>query len=138
MAAVEYQEPGFRLSQIWSDKRSRGIVIQIIALAALFGFVAYIVNNTISNLEQLGIETGYGFLGEPANYDINQRLIDYDSRSPHIRATFVGILNTLLVAACGIVLATLLGFTAGVLRLSQNFLISRRRDRRRRILAFHG
>ena len=125
MAAVEIQESGFRLSQIWSDKRSRGIVIQIFALAALFAFVAYIVNNTINNLEQLGVETGYGFLGEPANYDINQRLIEYDSRSSHLQATFVGILNTLLIAGCGIVLATILGFIAGVLRLSKNFLISK-------------
>ncbi|MEM7225515.1 MAG: ABC transporter permease subunit [Pseudomonadota bacterium] len=125
MAAVEYQEPGFRISQIWSDKRSRGVVIQIIALAALFGFLAFIVNNTINNLDQLGVETGYGFLWEPANYDINQRLIEYDSRSPHIRATVVGILNTVLVAFSGIVMATILGFIAGVLRLSHNFLINR-------------
>ena len=100
-------------------KRSRAILIQIAAVAALFAFVTYIANNTISNLELLGIDTGYGFLWEPANYDINQRLIDYDSRSPHIRATVVGILNTLLVSVTGIIMATVIGFVAGVLRLSR-------------------
>jgi general L-amino acid transport system permease protein len=125
MTAIELESDGWSLSSIWSDKRSRGMLIQIAALAALFAFVAYIVDNTISNLKLLGIETGYGFLFEPANYDISQRLIDYDSRSPHIRATIVGILNTLLVSVAGIVTATLLGFTAGVLRLSHNWLISK-------------
>jgi general L-amino acid transport system permease protein len=125
MTAIELVTDGWSPSRIWSDKRSRGILIQIAALAALFAFVAYIVDNTIDNLELLGIETGYGFLFEPANYDINQRLIDYDSRSPHIRATVVGILNTLLVSAAGIVAATVLGFLAGVLRLSHNWLISK-------------
>jgi general L-amino acid transport system permease protein len=125
MTAIELKSEGWSLGSLWSEKRSRGILIQIAALAALFAFVAYIVDNTISNLELLGIDTGYGFLLEPANYDINQRLIEYDSRSPHIRATMVGILNTLLVSAAGIVAATVIGFVAGVLRLSQNWLIGR-------------
>jgi general L-amino acid transport system permease protein len=125
MSAVEYEKPAFQISQIWLDQKTRGIAIQIVALAALFAFLAFIVSNTINNLELLGIETGYGFLADPASYDINQRLIEYDSRSSHGRAAIVGILNTLLVAFCGIILATLVGFTAGVLRLSKNWLISK-------------
>ena len=126
MAAVDYQQqPGVKLSELWVDKRSRGVIIQIIALILLFVFVGFIVNNTISNLERLGVETGYGFLLEPSNYDINQRPIEYDSRSSHGRAALVGIINTAIVAASGIVLATTLGFVAGVLRLSGNWLISR-------------
>ena len=125
MAAIEIQSPGFKLSSIWTDQRSRGIVIQVIALAILFGFLAYIVDNTLQNLENLGIEPGFGFLGETSNYDINQTLIEYDSRSTHGQAALVGILNTLLIAVSGIILATILGFAAGVLRLSDNWLISR-------------
>ena len=106
--AVEQSEGGgFKLSDIWLDQRLRGIMIQIIALAGLFAFLAWIVNKTISNLELLGVETGYGFLNEPSNYDINQHLIEYTSRSTHLRAMWVGIINTLLVAVCGIILATI-------------------------------
>ena len=94
-------------------------------LLGVLTFIAYIVNNTLGNLERLGIEPGYSFLGEPANYDINQTLIEYDSRSSHGRAFVVGLLNTALVAVAGVIMATLVGFTAGVLRLSQNWLISR-------------
>ena len=125
MAAVEAASPGFRLSSLWTDKRSRGVLIQIIALIALLLFFGFIVRNTIQNLELLGVETGYDFLNEPSNYDINQRPIEYDSRSSHARAMVVGLLNTGIVALAGIVFATVLGFVAGVLRLSHNWLISR-------------
>ena len=125
VAAGQSDQGGFKFSDIWLDQRLRGITIQIIALAGLFAFLAWIVNNTISNLELLGVETGYGFLNEPSNYDINQHLIEYTSRSTHLRAMWVGIINTLLVAVCGVILATILGFAAGVARLSHNFLINK-------------
>ncbi len=120
-------EPGrdFRLSDIWTNERSRSLVIQIVALLVLFLTLAWIVNNTVQNLENLGVETGYGFLEQPASYDINQRLIEYTSRSTHARAALVGFLNTVLVAVTGIIFATLLGFMVGVLRLSNNWLVSR-------------
>ena len=125
MSAIELDRPSFKIEDLWTDKRWRGISIQILALAALFSFLAYIINNTIGNLEILGIETGYGFLAEPSNYDISQTLIPYDSTSTHARAMLVGLLNTGLVAFAGVVTATLIGFTVGVLRLSGNWLISR-------------
>ncbi len=125
MSAIEFDRPSFKIEDLWTDKRWRGISIQILALAALFSFLAYIINNTIGNLEILGIETGYGFLAEPSNYDISQTLIPYDSTSTHARAMLVGLLNTGLVAFAGVVTATLIGFTVGVLRLSGNWLISR-------------
>ena len=62
----------------------------------------------------------------PAAYDITfSPFIEYTSRSTHLRAAVVGILNTLLVAACGIVLATVMGFLMGILRLSRNWLVNR-------------
>ena len=125
MSAIEYQSPSFKLEDLWTDRRWRAISIQILALAGLFAFLAFIVNNTINNLNLLGVETGYGFLAEPSNYDINQTLVEYDSRSSHFRAAIVGLLNTGVVAFAGVVAATLLGFTVGVLRLSGNWLISR-------------
>ncbi len=115
----------FRLSDIWTNERSRSLVIQIFALIVLLLALAWIINNTVQNLENLGVETGYGFLGHPASYDINQRLIEYSSRSTHARAAVVGFLNTVLVAVTGVVFATILGFMVGILRLSGNWLISR-------------
>jgi len=101
------------------------VLIQIIATALIFGVVFYLLSNVAANFEKLGKPFGFDFLFHESNYDINQTLIEYNSRSSHLRAAMVGVLNTLLVAVCGIILATILGFILGVLRLSQNWLINR-------------
>ncbi len=116
---------GFVISRLWTEKRYRSIFFQIIALALLIALIFFIVNNTIANLQALGVSYGFRFLAQPSNYDINQHLIAYDSTSTHGRAAIVGLLNTGLVAVCGIILATILGFTFGVLRLSNNWVMSR-------------
>ncbi len=116
---------GFRLSQLLYDTRYRSYTIQIIALFVIMLAFAWLVSNAVQNLEALGKDFRFTFLGEPAAYDINQHLIEYDSTSTHGRAAIVGILNTLLVAFMGCVTATVIGVVAGVLRLSNNWLISR-------------
>ncbi len=113
------------LKNLWLEKKSRQQIIQIIVTIAVLCLLGFFVRNTLNNLELLGREAGYGFLLTPSNYDINQHLIDYSSRSSHLRATIVGLINTALVAFCGIILATVIGFVAGVARLSKNFLVSK-------------
>ncbi|MBX2884282.1 MAG: ABC transporter permease subunit [Granulosicoccus sp.] len=113
------------ISRLWNDKEARSVIIQILAFAAIFGFFGFMIRNAVLNLEALGKGFSFSFLFQPASYDINQTLIEYDSRSPHIRATIVGIINTLLVAVAGIILATVLGFILGVLRLSKNWITNR-------------
>ena len=115
----------FRLSQLIYDTRYRSITIQVIAAILLIVGTYWLVNNTIQNLAALGQDFDFGFLTQPAGYDINQRLIPYTSQSTHGMAALVGILNTLLVAFLGCILATFLGVTAGVLRLSNNWVVSR-------------
>ncbi|QIE41352.1 amino acid ABC transporter permease [Meridianimarinicoccus aquatilis] len=118
-------QPVFRLSMLVNDTRYRGITFQIIAFFAivfLFGWMAW---NATQNLAALGQNISYGFLGEGAGYDINQKLIPYASTDTHLRAAFVGILNTLLVAFLGCITATIIGVTVGVLRLSNNWLVAK-------------
>jgi general L-amino acid transport system permease protein len=126
MSGTQVQEKQtVTLGSLWRDKHTRGVILQIIAVIGILLFLGYIVANTVENLDRLGVKVGFDFLSEPANYDINQTLIEYSSSDSHFRAGLVGLLNTLLVAACGIVVATIFGFTAGVLRLSNNFVLSR-------------
>jgi len=115
----------FRLSQLIYDTRYRSITIQTIAMILLLLGLYWLVNNTIQNLSALGKDFDFGFLSQPAGYDINQRLIEYSSQSTHGRAAIVGILNTLLIAVLGCALATVIGVVVGVLRLSQNWVVSR-------------
>ncbi len=115
----------FRIDMLWTDERYRSLFIQAIAMMLLMLGFAWLVSNTINNLSALGKDFDFGFLSEPASYDINQRLIEYNSRDTHARAALVGILNTLLVAFLGCITATFIGVAAGVLRLSKNWLVAR-------------
>ncbi len=105
------------------DPRVRSITFQVVLVALLVFGVWWIVDNTIENLRRSNISTGFAFLRGRAGFDISDRLIDYTSDSSYGRALLVGIANTLVVAAAGIVTATILGFLVGVGRLSHNWLI---------------
>ena len=123
--ASEAPKPGFRLSMLIYDTRYRSLTIQLIVLV-LFAFgVSWLINNVIDNLAAKDRTFDYGFLWNRAGYDINQTLIPYTNDSTHGRALFVGLVNTLVVAALGCFLATILGVIVGVLRLSKNWLIGR-------------
>lgn len=113
------------VSRLWNDKESRSVMIQIITIGALFALFFYLGVNAYLNLKAIGKDLSFEFLWQPASYDINQTLIEYNSRSTHFRAMIVGLLNTLLVAVAGIMLATILGFIVGVLRLTKNWLVNR-------------
>ncbi len=115
----------FRLSMLLSDTRYRGYTFQAITVLVIIVVMAFLGMNLISNLAAAGLNISFAFLGVPAGYDINQTLIEYTSQSTHWRAALVGILNTLLVAFLGIITATVLGVTAGVLRLSNNWLVAK-------------
>ena len=78
------------------------------------------------NLARAHIASGFGFWNNTAGFDISQTLISYSaSTSTFGRAFWVGLLNTLLVAAISIVLATVLGLAVGLGRLSSNWLVAR-------------
>lgn len=115
----------FKLSMLLYDSRYRGITIQIFVLVMVLGSLGWLASNAATNLAALGKPLRFDFLGDTASYDISQRLIDYKSTDSHGRAVLVGLLNTLLVAFMGCVAATILGVIGGVLRLSNNWLVSR-------------
>ena len=115
----------FRLSMLLYDTRYRSATIQVIALIGFMLLAAWIISNTMHNLADLGKPVEFGFFGESAGYDINQRLLDYTSRDTHLRAAFIGLLNTLVVAVLGCITATILGVVIGVLRLSHNWIVAK-------------
>ena len=126
MAAVAPIEPSGSIVRLWRNKEARSVIVQIVTVAVVCALVAIGLHNVAVNLEAIGKEFSFDFLTAPAAYDITfSPFIDYNSRETHLVAAAVGILNTLLVAVCGIAFATALGFTMGVLRLSSNWLISR-------------
>ena len=95
-------------------------LLTLLFIVLIFGFFTM---NAQENMDTRGIEFGFGFLKQEASFDIQFSLIDYDGSHSYARAYLVGLLNTLLVAFIGIILATLLGGMVGVARLSPNYLI---------------
>jgi general L-amino acid transport system permease protein len=106
-----------------NDPKIRGLVYQVLLFALIIGCIYWIVGNTVENLRRANISSGFGFLNGRAGFDISQSMIDYTSDARYSRALLVGLLNTLLVAAVGIVTASIIGFLIGVGRLANNWLI---------------
>ncbi|MDA0961423.1 MAG: ABC transporter permease subunit [Proteobacteria bacterium] len=114
----------FHLSQLIYDSRYRSLTIQTVAMMLLMLGIGWLVYNTTVNLAALGKDISFAYLWTTAGYDINQQLIPYTSQDNHARAALLGILNTLLIAVLGCLLATIIGVFAGVLRLSKNWVVS--------------
>ena len=107
----------------WRDPKLRGIAYQVLFVAAVVGFGAFLVHNTMVNIGRQHIATGFGFLDREAAFGIGESLIAYSPADTYGRAFLVGLSNTLYVAALGIVLATILGTVMGLARLSGNWLV---------------
>ena len=110
------------IRKIIFDEKSRSLLVQTLVIGLFAVFIYLIAQQTAYNLEKRGISSGFDFLNMSAGYDISIRLIPFTSEDTHLRAYFVGLLNTLLIAICGCFLATILGFLVGIIRLSTNWL----------------
>ena len=108
------------------DERVRSAFYQILIAAAVGWFVWTLVSNTAQNLEARGMRTGFGFLNVAAGFDSSFKLISNEAGvGTYGRLFFIGALNTLYISALAIILSTVLGFFIGVLRLSNNWLVSK-------------
>ena len=124
-ASVTANEPMILL-RLWRNQEYRSVFIQIMTMLILFTFLGMIGHNVVTNLEKVGKDFSFSFLSYPAGYDISfQPFISFSPTDTHLRAAVVGLLNTLLVAISGVIIASIMGFTMGILRLSNNWLVSR-------------
>jgi general L-amino acid transport system permease protein len=107
----------------WRSRAVRGLVYQVLAAAVIGGALWLLATNTLENMRVRGIHSGFGFLAQPAGFDIGESLVKYDALDPYWKAFVVGVLNTLRVAVVGIVLATILGTLLGIGRFSSNAIV---------------
>src|SRR6516225_9633554 len=107
----------------WRNPAIRGVVFQVLFVAAVVGLGWFLVHNTIVNLRRQNIASGFGFLDREAAFGIGESLIAYTPADTYGRAFVVGLTNTLYVAVLGIVLATIVGTLMGLARLSGNWLV---------------
>ncbi|HVY16566.1 MAG TPA: amino acid ABC transporter permease [Rhodopila sp.] len=118
--------PKRRMRLSWSDPRFRATVWQVVIVGAVALIAWYLISNTIANLDARHIATGFAFLGRIAGIPIGESLLPYNPAvNTYGRALLIGVLNTIKVAAVGVVLATILGTLIGIGRLSTNWLLAK-------------
>lgn len=117
------QRPTVKRDFSFGNPAVRAWLYQFVAIIAVVAVVGYLIHNTIINLANRGITSGFGFLERSAGFGIVQHLIDYTEGDTYARVFMVGLTNTLLVSALCIVFASLLGFAVGLARLSDNWLL---------------
>jgi general L-amino acid transport system permease protein len=109
----------------YNNPDNRAIIYQVIAILVIAVFTYFILDNMFTNIENRGINTGFGFLNSEAGFGIIQSLISYTESDSYYRVFIIGILNTLLVSAISIFFATIIGLLIGIGRLSKNYMISK-------------
>lgn len=107
------------------NPKVRGVFYQALTLVILVAVGWFLIENTIDNLHALNRSFGFGFLEGRAGFNLGQTLLPFSSDSTNTQALLVGLLNTLLISAVGIVGATIVGFIIGIGRLSKNWLIAK-------------
>ena len=107
------------------NRSVQGVFYQLVTLGLVALGIYYIVTNTARNMLERGLASGFHFLGVESQFDIGMTLIEYSPTSTYFDSFIVGLLNTLLVAGIGILFATIIGFTVGIMRLSSNWLIAK-------------
>jgi general L-amino acid transport system permease protein len=111
-----HRRPGFSWRSALAQAAFLLVIVFLLAEAFIIGR---------ANMQAHNIPTDFAFLRKTSGFDINQTLVAYSAASSYARAFFVGLLNTLVVAVIGLALATLLGFTVGIARLSQNLAVAK-------------
>ena len=106
------------------DRKVRDVLWQVVATVVLVGLVWFFVRNASDNMVKAGIASGFQFLWRDSGIEVPFNLTGYKPSDTILALLWTGVVNTLLVSAVSIVVATIIGFTVGLLRLSRNWLLS--------------
>ena len=107
----------------WRDTRVINALVQVTILAIVIAIFLFLGNNLVNNFQRLGLKFGFNFLSRTASFPIANPIIPYSPTDPYVKAILVGLLNSLQVMFFGIILATIIGVSVGIGRLSDNWLV---------------
>ena len=103
--------------------RRQSLLIQLGVGAVLMAGLGVLINNLTVNLIRTGIDLGFDWLKQPAGFALAETALPYAPSDSYLWALLVGWLNSLKVILAGLLLATVLGITAGAARISSNRLL---------------
>ena len=110
----------------WRDPDKRAIIYQVLVVAIIIWLGYSVIHNTATNMAAQGMATGFDFLENSAGFGIiSTPFVPYSEASSYLTVFMVGLVNTIIVAAVGCLLALILGFLVGIARLSSNWLVQK-------------
>ena len=112
------------VNAIINDERYRSVFYQVVVFGLFIWAVFSLIENTQINMATRKMAVGFDFLKNSAGFAIAWTPLDYKPSDSYFMVYWVGIINTLILAGLSIILATLLGFVVGILRLSRNWLVA--------------
>ena len=107
-----------------NDERYRSVFYQILVFGLFIWAVFSLIDNTQTNMASRKMASGFDFLKNTAGFAIAWTPLDYKPQDSYLFVYWVGVVNTLLLAGISIVLATVVGFIVGVMRLAKNWLVA--------------
>jgi general L-amino acid transport system permease protein len=98
----------------------RAIAAQFAIVLAAGLVLVWLVSNTASNLQRIGIEFGFDFLRQSARFPISESILDYHPSDSFGWAFLVGLGNTLFLSLLVAVASTVLGTLLALARRSHH------------------
>jgi general L-amino acid transport system permease protein len=113
-----------RVIRFLRDRKVRDVLWQVLATVGLVAVVVFFVRNASDNMVKAGMASGFQFLWRDSGIEVPFNITGYKPSDTILALLWTGIVNTLLVSAAAVVVATVVGFTVGLMRLSHNWLLS--------------
>jgi general L-amino acid transport system permease protein len=113
-----------RVIRFLRDRKVRDVLWQVLATVGLVAVVVFFVRNASDNMVKAGMASGFQFLWRDSGIEVPFNITGYKPSDTILALLWTGIVNTLLVSAAAVVVATIVGFTVGLMRLSHNWLLS--------------
>ena len=107
----------------WRNSILLSVLGQLAFLAIVIAIIFFLGNNLVNNFQRLGLNFGFNFLSRTASFPIANPIIPYSPTDPYAKAILIGLINSLQVMCFGIIIATIIGVTVGIGRLSDNWLV---------------
>src|SRR5205814_6330022 len=105
-------------------RKVRDVLWQAAGAFVLIALVWFFVRNASDNMVKAGIASGFRFLWRDSGIEVPFNLTGYKPSDNILALLWTGIVNSLLVSDVSIAVASVIGFTVGLLRLSCTWLLS--------------
>jgi general L-amino acid transport system permease protein len=109
---------------LWRNVRFLRFAGQALFVLAMIVLAREVFLNLQFGVRQQRLDLSFDFLQQRAGFALGEG-IEFSPNESFLSAFLVAVVNTIRVAAVGIVLATVLGLVMGIARLSPNWLVRR-------------